>query len=90
MLHKGKLQAALNFKRVQFDTFDDSFSEQLNAYRQALETLYARYPSSTQLEHVLPPDGIGMPSQCAEALTGAHIPQLDALIITATGKCLAI
>jgi hypothetical protein len=61
MLHKGKLQAALNLKRGQFNAFDDSFSDQLNAYRHALETLYTRYPSSTQLEHRLPPDGIGMP-----------------------------
>lgn len=61
MLHKGKLQAALNFKRGQFNAFDDSFSDQLHAYRNALETLYERYPSSTRLEHVLPPDGIGMP-----------------------------
>src|SRR3989442_6725297 len=61
MLHKGKLQAALNFKRGQFNAFDDSFSDQLHAYRYALETLYERYPSSTRLEHVLPPDGIGMP-----------------------------
>ncbi len=62
MLHKGKLQAALNLKRGQFNAFDDSFSDQLNAYRHALETLYTRYPSSTHLEHRLPPDGIGMPS----------------------------
>ncbi len=61
MLHKGKLQAALNFKRGQFSAFDDSFTGQLNAYRNALETLYSRYPSSTHLEHVLPPHGIGMP-----------------------------
>ncbi len=61
MLHKGKLQAALNLKRGQFDAFDDSFSDQLNAYRHALETLYTRYPSSAHLEHRLPPDGIGMP-----------------------------
>ena len=61
MLHKGKLQAALNLKRGQFNAFDDSFSDQLHAYRHALETLYTRYPSSTHLEHVLPPDGIGMP-----------------------------
>lgn len=60
MLHKGKLQAALNFKRGQFSAFDGSFSDQLNAYRNALETLYSRYPSSTHLEHVLPPDDIGM------------------------------
>ncbi|HWZ17686.1 MAG TPA: DNA double-strand break repair nuclease NurA, partial [Ktedonobacteraceae bacterium] len=62
MLHKGKLQAALNLKRGQFDAFDDSFSDQLNAYRHALETLYTRYPSSAHLEHRLPPDGKGMPS----------------------------
>src|SRR5215471_10520350 len=61
MLHKGKLHAALNLKRGQFSAFDDSFSDQLNAYKQALETLYARYPSSTQLEQVLPPDNVGMP-----------------------------
>jgi hypothetical protein len=61
MLHKGKLQAALNLKRGQFSAFDDSFSDQLNAYRHALETLYTRYPSSTHVEHMLPPDNIGMP-----------------------------
>jgi NurA domain-containing protein len=62
MLHKGKLHAALNLKRGQFNAFDDSFSDQLNAYRHALETLYTRFPSSTHLEYRLPPDGIGMPS----------------------------
>ena len=62
MLHKGKLQAALNLKRGQFNAFDDSFSDQLNAYRHALETLYTRYPSSTHLEYRLPPGKIGMPS----------------------------
>ncbi len=62
MLHKGKLKAALNLKRGQFNAFDDSFSDQLHAYRHALETLYTRYPSSTHLDHRLPPDGIGMPS----------------------------
>src|SRR5437667_1508625 len=61
MLHKGKLQAALNLKRGQFNAFDDSFNDELHAYSHALETLYTRYPSSTQLEHRLPPDGIGMP-----------------------------
>ncbi len=61
MLHKGKLQAALNLKRVQFTAYDGSFSDQLNAYRHALETLYARYPSSAHLEHMLPPDAVGMP-----------------------------
>jgi NurA domain len=62
MLHKGKLQAALNLKRGQFNAFDDAFSDQLQAYRHALETLYARYPSSNRLEYRLPPDTIGMPS----------------------------
>jgi hypothetical protein len=61
MLHKGKLQAALNLKRGQFSAFDGSFSDQLNAYCHALETLYTRYPSSTHLEHMLPPNTIGMP-----------------------------
>jgi NurA domain len=55
MLHKGKLQAALNLKRGQFSLYDGSFSEQLGAYRQTLETLYLRYQSSAQLEHDLPP-----------------------------------
>src|SRR6266852_87150 len=62
MLHKGKLQAALNFKRGQFNAYDSSFSDQLNAYCRALETLYTRYPSGAHLEHVLPPDGIGIPA----------------------------
>jgi hypothetical protein len=61
MLHKGKLQAALNFKRGQFTAYDGSFSDQLNAYRHALETLHARYPSSAHLEHMLPPGAVGMP-----------------------------
>ncbi len=55
MLHKGKLHAALNVKRGQFSLYDGSFAEQLGAYRQALETLYQRYQSSTQLEDNLPP-----------------------------------
>src|SRR2546423_774160 len=59
MLHKGKLQAALNFKRGQFTAYDDSFSEQLRAYRHALEALYQRYPSGMQLEQMLPSDGPG-------------------------------
>ena len=62
MLHKGKLQAALNAKRGQFSLFDDSFSEQLQMYQQALETLYEHFPSSTRLEHALPPNESGMPS----------------------------
>ena len=62
MLHKGKLQAALNLKRGQFSLYDGTFSEQLKEYQHALETLYLRYPTSATLEHVLPPDRIGMPS----------------------------
>jgi hypothetical protein len=62
MLHKGKLQAALNLKRGQFSLYDGAYSEQLQAYRRALETLYARYASSVQLERVLPPEGNGMPA----------------------------
>ncbi len=61
MLHKGKLHAALNAKRGMFASYDGSFSDQLNAYRHALETLNRRYPSSAQLEHMLPPDDPGMP-----------------------------
>src|SRR5579863_1005394 len=61
MLHKGKLQAALNAKRGMFTSYDSSFSDQLDAYRHALETLYRRYPSSEQLEQLLPPDNPGMP-----------------------------
>jgi hypothetical protein len=61
MLHKGKLLAALHAKRGQFSAYDGSFSDQLNAYRTALETLYLRYPSGEQLEFVLPPDAQGMP-----------------------------
>jgi len=58
MLHKGKLQAALNAKRNQFALYDGSFDEQLKAYRHALETLYLDYSSSARLEYVLPPEGI--------------------------------
>ncbi|MDQ2903819.1 MAG: DNA double-strand break repair nuclease NurA [Ktedonobacteraceae bacterium] len=61
MLHKGKLLAALNTKRGQFTMYDGSFSDQLGAYRHALETLYQHYPSSMQLEHMLPPAANGMP-----------------------------
>src|SRR5260370_7223618 len=56
MLHKGKLQTALNAKRAMFTSYDGSFSDQLNAYRHALETLYLHYSSAAQLEHMLPPD----------------------------------
>ncbi len=59
MLHKGKLQAALNHKRGQFKLYDGSFSDQLHAYQHELETLYAHYPSSAMLEQHLPPDGHG-------------------------------
>jgi hypothetical protein len=59
MLHKGKLHNALNLKRGQFSLYDGTFSEQLQAYQQALETLYQRYSSSAQLEHILPPDEPG-------------------------------
>src|SRR5436305_8652789 len=57
MLHKGKLHAALQLKKGQFSMYDGSFSEQLQAYRHALETLYHRYPSSKHLEDQLPPEG---------------------------------
>src|SRR6266705_1046501 len=61
MLHKGKLQTALNAKRAMFTSYDGSFSDQLNAYRHALETLYLQYSSGAHLEHILPPDDPGMP-----------------------------
>jgi len=61
MLHKGKLQTALNFKRGQFTAYDGSFSDQLKVYRYALETLYQRYVSGAELEHMLPPDSSGLP-----------------------------
>ena len=57
MLHKGKLQAALNAKRNQFAVYDGSFSDQLALYQHTLETLYLDYASSEQLEFALPPDG---------------------------------
>jgi len=59
MLHKGKLQAALNAKYGQFTADNAAFNDQLKAYRYALETLYLRYPSGEQLEHHLPPDRKG-------------------------------
>jgi hypothetical protein len=61
MLHKGKLQAALNAKREQFSRHDNSFGEQLKLYQYTLESLYNHYTSSAQLERALPPDEIGMP-----------------------------
>ncbi len=60
MLHKGKLQAALNVKRGQFSAYDDSFNDQVQAYREALETLYQKYSSGFLLEQDLPDDGPGM------------------------------
>ena len=57
MLHKGKLQAALNAKRSQFALYDGSFSDQLKLYQYALETLHLDYASSEQLEFALPPEG---------------------------------
>lgn len=62
MLHKGKLQAALNAKREQFSRHDNSFGEQLKLYQHTLESLYDHYTSSAHLEHALPPDETGMPS----------------------------
>src|SRR5207302_941981 len=62
MLHKGKLQAALQLKKGQFTIYDGSFSDQLQAYRHALETLHPRYATSSQLERILPPDGSHVPA----------------------------
>src|SRR2546426_1667452 len=62
MLHKGKLQMALNAKRGQFSIYDGTFSDQLKAYRNALETLCQRYPSSAQLAHLLPPEDSTVPA----------------------------
>jgi hypothetical protein len=61
MLHKGKLQAALNAKQGQFSLFDGTFNDQVLLYQQALETLHEHYASSMQLENMLPPDAPGMP-----------------------------
>jgi hypothetical protein len=55
MLHKEKLLAALHQKRGQFALYDGSYSDQLQAYRHALETLHRHYTSSRQLEDDLPP-----------------------------------
>ena len=66
MLHKGKLQVALNGKRGQFTADNAAFNDQLKAYRYALETLYQRYSSGEELEHLLPPDKDGMPSAGSE------------------------
>ncbi len=57
MLHKGKLQAALNAKRNQFALYDGTFSDQLNLYQNALEALHREYASSERLEFALPPEG---------------------------------
>jgi hypothetical protein len=56
MLHKGKLQAALQSKQGQFSLYDGTFSDQLQAYHYALETLHHRYASSRQMEDNLPPE----------------------------------
>src|SRR5207244_7845615 len=45
-----------------FTIYDGSFSDQLQAYRHALETLHQRYSSSRQLEDILPPDGSHVPA----------------------------
>ncbi len=60
MLHKGKLHAALQLKKGQFGLYDGTFSEQLSEYRTALETLHSRFPSSTHMERVLPPEETNM------------------------------
>src|SRR2546430_8802028 len=62
MLHKGKLQAALQLKKGQFTVYDGSFSDQLQAYRYALETLDVGYASSKQLEEMLPPSSASVPA----------------------------
>lgn len=56
MLHKGKLQAALEQKKGQFAVYDGTFNDQLQAYRHALTMLPRRYQSSQQLENNLPPE----------------------------------
>ncbi len=62
MLHKGKLQTALQLKKGQFTLYDHTFSDQLQAYRHALETLHLRYSSSKQLEDNLPPEDSHAPA----------------------------
>ena len=62
MLHKGKLHAALQQKTGQFTVYDSTFSEQLSAYRFALESLPLRYLSSAALEQDLPPDSSRVPA----------------------------
>src|ERR1700674_3425962 len=62
MLHKGKLQSALNAKYGQFSADNAAFNDQLKAYRHTLETLFQRYASGAQLEHQLPPGGEGAQS----------------------------
>ncbi|WP_376797156.1 DNA double-strand break repair nuclease NurA [Thermogemmatispora sp.] len=61
MLHRGKLLAALASKRDQFTLYGGAYSDQLGAYRHALETLHRRYRSSAHLEQHLPPRGEGLP-----------------------------
>ena len=59
MLHKGKLLAALQLKKGQFGLYDDTFSEQLQEYCAALATLHRRFPSSADVERILPPQESG-------------------------------
>ncbi len=60
MLHKGKLHNALQLKKGQFGLYDGTFSEQLSEYRAALETLHTRFPSSSHMEQILPPEDNAM------------------------------
>src|SRR5579884_3124926 len=62
MLHKEKLLAALHQKRGQFALYDGSYSDQLQVYRHALETLHRHYVSSRQLENDLPPPEQSVPA----------------------------
>ncbi len=72
MLHKGKLQAALNQKRGHFTLYDGSFSDQLQAYQHELETLYVHYPSSVALEQSLPPDEGGVTAGARPSIEFDH------------------
>ena len=79
MLHKGKLLAALNIKRGQFSLYGGNFSEQLQGYRHALETLHVRYTSGAQLQNILPPDTPKAPSAGARPSV-----EFDRWLVTAT------
>src|SRR5260370_6980155 len=72
MLHKGKLHTALSAKQAMFTSYDGTFSDQLNAYRHALETLYLHYSSAAQLEHILPPHDPGMPPAAPRPSIALH------------------